>query len=223
MPSTSPRLGLKRPVGADAFLTQDMYDNLTLLDGFPGIVPCTSGARPAGWGAAHSGMHIFETDTDLLWRWNGSAWRRAFPIGLLADPAEITTDYSTASTSPVTAITTGVNVPATNAGSTTKRIKVSCSFYGLDNGTSTTFGACEISLWRGATSLKTVLWRGRPTTAADPLEWGMGGTIEAYDATPAGAQTFTVKVNSLSSVGGTTTLRAASTARAHLAVEEVGL
>ena len=223
MASFSPRLNLKRPVGADPFLTQDYYDNLTLLDGSPGVYITTSGARPAGWGAAHSGMHIWETDTELLWRWNGTAWRRSAPVGLLADPSEITTDFSTAATAAVTAITCAVTVPATHSGSTTKRIRVSASWYGLDNGTLSTLGACEISLWRGATSLKTLLWRGRPTTATNPLDWGTGGTIEAYDAPTAGAQTYTLKINSLSSVGGTTTLRAATTAKAHLAVEEVGL
>lgn len=223
MPVLSTRLGLKRPVGADPFLTQDYYDNLTLLDDYPGVFICTSGSRPAGWGAAHSGMRIFETDTELLWRWNGTAWRRAYPLGLLADPAEITTDFSTASTAAVTAITCGVTVPATHAGSTTKRIRVSASWYGLDNGTNTTLGACEVSLYRGTTPLKVLLWRGRPTTATNPLDWGTGGTIEAYDAPSAGAQTYTLRINSLSSVGGTTTLRAATTARAHLAVEERGL
>lgn len=219
----STRLALKRPVGADPFLVQDYYDNLTLLDGYPGIYICTSGSRPAGWGAAHSGMHIWETDTELLWRWNGTAWRRSRPLGLLADPSEITTDFSTAATTATTAITAAVTVPATHAGSTTKRIRISGSWYGLDNGTSTTLGACEVSIWRGSTALKTLLWRGRPNTATSPLDWGMGGTIETYDNPTAGAQTYTLRVNSLSAVGGTTTLRAAATAKAQLAVEEVGL
>ena len=223
MASFSPRLNLKRPVIGDPHVTQDHYDNLTLLDGFPGLYICTSGTRPAGWGAAHSGMRIWETDTSLEWYWNGTAFRRINPLGLLGDPAELAADFPTAATSATTALTTTVTVPVTNSGSTTKRIRVSASFYGLDNGTGTTFGACEVSLYRDSTALKTVLWRGRPTTATSPLDWGPGGTIEAYDATPAGSQTFTLRVNSLSSVGGTTTLRASPTQKATLAVEEVGL
>jgi hypothetical protein len=168
-------------------------------------------------------MHIWETDTALLWRWNGTIFVRCYPLGLLGDPAEISADFATAATTATAAITTTVTVPATTAGSTTKRIRVSASWYGLDNGTSTTLGACEVSLYRGAVLLKSQIARGRPTTATSPLDWGVGGTIEAYDASPAGANTYTLRINSLASVGGTTTLRASATTRAHLAVAEEGL
>ena len=224
MSSPSPRIGLKRPLGADGWLLQDFVDNFNLLDAMPGVTPCTSGAgRPSTWGASQNGMYISETDTGLLWRWNGSIFVRAHPVGLLADPSEIAADFPTASTTAVAAITANVTVPATTAGSTTKRIRVSASWYALDNGTSTTLGACEVSLWRGAVALKTMQWRGRPNTAASPLDWGTGGTIEAWDAPAAGAQTYTLRVNSLASIGGTTYLRASPTTKATLAVIEEGL
>jgi hypothetical protein len=35
------------------------------------IVVCTSGTRPS---SPPEGMHIYETDTDRLMKWNGSAW-----------------------------------------------------------------------------------------------------------------------------------------------------
>jgi hypothetical protein len=35
------------------------------------IVPCTSGTRP---GSPPNGMHIYETDTSLFRKWNGSSW-----------------------------------------------------------------------------------------------------------------------------------------------------
>jgi hypothetical protein len=36
------------------------------------IVPCTSGTRPS---SPPTGMHIYETDTGKLQKWNGSSWR----------------------------------------------------------------------------------------------------------------------------------------------------
>jgi hypothetical protein len=35
------------------------------------IIPCTSGTRPT---PSHEGMHIYETDTDQMAKWNGVAW-----------------------------------------------------------------------------------------------------------------------------------------------------
>lgn len=35
------------------------------------IIPCTSGTRPA---PSHEGMHVYETDTDRLMKYNGSFW-----------------------------------------------------------------------------------------------------------------------------------------------------
>jgi hypothetical protein len=222
MSSLSQRLGLKRPDTADGFSTVDISNNWGILDNYPGTYICTAGTRPVGWGAAHSGMQIWETDTSLMWRWNGSAFVRTRPTGLLG-LSEITTDFSTALTSATAAITANVTVPVTNAGSTTKRIRISASWYSLENGTTSTLGASEVSLYRGSTALKVLLWRGRPFDSTDPQDNAGGGTIEAYDNPAAGAQTYTLRINSIASVGGTTVLKAAVTAPAHLAVEEVGL
>lgn len=225
MPSLTSRLGLTRPDTNDAFGPEWAYDLLSQLDQAPGIFPCTSSTRPSGWGGAQNGIHIFETDRGLLWRWNGTAFVRTSPKGLLADPTEITADFTTSSTTPVTAISAAVTIPVTNAGSTTKRIKIEGSWYALYNGTSTTLGACEVSILRdpGAVVIKSMRWRGRPATASSPLDWGEGGTIVGWDAPSAGSATYRLCVNSISSVGGSTVLRATSTARASLAVSEEGL
>lgn len=225
MSTLTPNMGLGQPEESDPF----GYDTIALLaatiDLYPGTYKCTSSTRPSGWGGAQSGMHIWETDRALLWRWNGSAFVRANPLGLLATPTEITADFPTASTTPDTAISAAVTVPATNAGSTTKRIKIEGSWYALDNGTATTLGVCEVSILRdpGAVLVKILRWPGRPSTSADPLEWGPGGTIVGWDNPTAGAVTYRLCVNSVASVGGTSTLRATSTAKATLAVSEVGL
>lgn len=226
MSSNTPRLGLKRPVTADGFVTLDHFNNLTLLDAYPGAFICTASTRPTGWGVGNTGQGIFETDTSLNWRWSGTAWIRAAPIGMLG-LSEIVVNFSTASTSPSAAITTSVTVPATTTGSTTKRIKVTGSWYVAYNGTTTTLGALEISLFRtgNATPLMVQLVRGRPTTATSPLDWGIGGTIVGFDlpAVAGGSLTYTLNVNSLASVGGTSVMVASASQPARLTVEEVGV
>lgn len=222
--SLSARLGLKRPLMGHAFSRTEEYDNLTVLDAYPGIYPCTFLTRPVGWGAAHNGMHIFEIDTLLTWRWSGSAFVRAAPLGLLAAITERSTDFATAATSPATAMTVGVTVPTTNVGSTTKRIKIEASWYAITNGTDISLGVGEVSVIRdGATTLRTIRVSGRPNTDTDYLDWGPGGTIIAWDNPAAGAHTYTLAINSIAAVGGTTTLKASATQIAQMAVSEVGL
>jgi len=223
MASLSTRLGLSIPATSDSFLTSDYVSNLGILNNYPGYFICTSGSRPSTWGAANSGQRIWETDTGLAWRWSGTAFVRAMPLGYLG-LSSISADFPTAATTATTAITTAVTVPATDAGSTTKRIKITGSWYALDNGTTTTLGLCEVSIYRdpGTVLIKSMQWRGRPLSTATPLDCGAGGTIVGLDAPTAGATTYYLRINSIAAVGGTTTLRATATARAELLVEEIG-
>jgi hypothetical protein len=73
MSSFSTRLSLKRPDGSDPFLRQDYVDNLNKLDAAPGIHICTSSGLPS-WGSNENGRLVYETDTDRLMRWNGTAF-----------------------------------------------------------------------------------------------------------------------------------------------------
>lgn len=74
MSGTTPRLGLKTFDQSDPFQRQDFNDNHARLDAYPGPYLCTSNSRPA-WGAAQSGMRIYETDTRRELVWTGTAWR----------------------------------------------------------------------------------------------------------------------------------------------------
>lgn len=94
-----------------------MATNLQKLDDVPGYKPCTSGTRPS-WGAAQAGMLIVETDTGLIWRWDGTNFKRTAPAGLLkrADGspaiATRTTDFATTSTNFVVCLSlTNVVIP----------------------------------------------------------------------------------------------------------------
>lgn len=220
--SPSPRLELERPLANHGFSRAEHYNNLTLIDGYPGTFICTSGTRPGGWGTANEGMVIWETDTDLRWRWDGTKFVRFAPLGLL-NVSTVTANASTGATSPVQVITTAVTVPAFTVGSTAKRIKIEASWYAIDNGTDTTLGAAEVSIMRDTTVIMKQLLRGRPTTDTEELNWGTGGSIVVFDDPTAGAESYHLAINSVAAVGGTTTLRATATTPAQLAVSEVGV
>lgn len=222
--SATPRIGLLRPLaGGHGFSRDENYDNLSLLDTLPGIYLCESSSRPLTWTAANEGQFIFETNTKLLWRWDGAQFMRFGPSGLLGT-ADLAADFATASLSAQTALSAVVSVPATSPGSTAKRVRVSASWYALDNGTDTTLGICEVSLRRdpGDVLLRKMLWRGRPSTASDPLNWGVGGTIVGLDAPSAGSTTYRLCINSIVTQGGTSTLRADISNPAYIDVEEFG-
>lgn len=77
------RLGLTKWLSTDAFSETELAQNWDKVDAVPGLVLCQSTSRPTGWGSAHAGMCISETDTGVLWRWNGSAFVRLAPVGHL--------------------------------------------------------------------------------------------------------------------------------------------
>lgn len=226
MSSNTNRMVLKRPQVGDPFLTQDFFDNFTTLDSYPGPFPCTSGTRPGAWGANQNGMCISETDTGLLWRWDGTKFTRLAPKGVLGY-GEISVDFATALTTAQTAISVAVTVPATTVGSTTKRITLTSSMYQVDNGTSTTLGACEVSVRRdpGDVLIKAFLCRGRPSTATSQLDWGSGLSVSISDdpGVSGGSFTYRLCLNSLAAVGGTSTIRATAGSKASLTVKELGV
>jgi len=223
--SLSARLGLKRPLAGHGFSRQEWFDNLTLLDTYPGVFPCTVAATPVSWGAAQAGQLIIQTDSvpiGLMWRWTGTVFQRFNPIGMLATPVEISADFTTASTTPQVAISAPVTIPATTAGSTAKRIRIDGHAYAVENGTSTTLGAAELSITRDGTVIAIKRCNGRPSAAASPLDWGIGHDITAYDNPTAGAHTYALCLNSIAAIGGTSRIVASATQIARIGVVEVG-
>jgi hypothetical protein len=71
----TPRLGLYRPEGVDAFERTKFNETWDKLDAAPGVHICTSSSRPA-WGTDQTGRLIFETDTNRIMRFTGSAWNQ---------------------------------------------------------------------------------------------------------------------------------------------------
>jgi hypothetical protein len=75
MSTTTPRLGLYKPDGTDAFERTKFNETWDKLDEAPGLHICTSASRPA-WGAGLAGRAILETDTGRILRWTGTTWRQ---------------------------------------------------------------------------------------------------------------------------------------------------
>jgi len=74
MSTVTPKLGLLKPAGSDLInVTTQLDDNYDKIDNNAGTFVCTSSTRPSG-GSRFTGQLIFETDTNLVWVWNGSAW-----------------------------------------------------------------------------------------------------------------------------------------------------
>ena len=231
MPSPTPRLALPRPLAGEAFIQRTAWSGIfDQLDNYPGMHVCTSTSRPGmggglpSWGAAHAGMRIWETDRNLQWRWTGSAFVRVNPVGMLAQ-AQLATTFSTSATAATVAHSVAVTIPATNAGSTTKRIKCSASWRQVDNGDAVNGGLTVVTLRRqpGAVVLQRIDAPGRPNAAIDPAVRGRGGSIFGLDDYAVGAATYELCINADATIGGTSTLRASATDPVTLAVEEVGL
>lgn len=120
MTTPSPKLQLAVPTQVDDFSTDDLAANWQKIDGSPGSFICTSSTRPS-WSTAQIGRKILETNTGLEWRWDGTAFQRMAPVGLLRRSdgsfavGERTSQFTTTSNTYVRAVSvTNVVVPEGN-------------------------------------------------------------------------------------------------------------
>lgn len=203
MPTTSARLLLAKPLDADPFDTGTLADNWQLVDDHPGIYICTSGTRPGSgggapvWGANHEGMLIWETDTNLTWRYNGTAFVRHGAKGHLINE-RTTGDVTEAGGVYETVVQAAITIPDGD-------LNIACHF----SWSEVTGGKAQFALFRGVTQLAS--WK--------CLE-EQGGSFHYVDVDPAaGAATYAVKVKNLEA---TTTVECAADAPATLDLYEVG-
>lgn len=179
MPTSSARLGIAKPTTADDFDTAELAANWQLVDDHPGIFICTSGTRPS-WGANQDGMQIYETDTDLYWRWDGAAFARTAAKGYLAGTSR-TTNVTENAGVPITILSQAVTVPT--GGRKTQIVFSWASSVGD--------GAAWVTLtYDGVVVNRFGLW----------ATYNPGGTWVQYHTPASGSHTYAV---TLTKVGGT--------------------
>ena len=176
----------------------------------PGV--CTSTTRPT---APYEGQHIYETDTDLVYLWNGSAWVETVsaltkaPRGVMAFN-EIT--------SPVTGITSETVVVTGSSFTAVANRYYKATFY-VPTGDGST-----VSGWvSGAIRSTNVSGTVRQRAYYDPKYTGSNVSyfylVEWVGTLSAGSHNF---VGTLQSQTGTTRAYADSAIRPFLLVEDIG-
>lgn len=203
-------MGLVVQGDADQFDTQHLIDNWTILDAAPGLHVCTSTSHPTTWGANQTGRHIIETNTGLIWRWDGTAFVRHGPRGWLNGTPR-TAPISTTSTVFQVVVSTPVTVP--DGG---RNVLMIATWGDVDNDA----GVTRFGLFRDATQITTWDWPG--DTGATAAEQGQGGSLALIDPAPAaGAHTYTLQFATITGFGGTSTVRASAGQPTRLDVIEV--
>lgn len=209
MPSFTDRLQLVKHTLADVFRVADYEDNWNRLDQFPGIFVCTSSTRPSSWGERQEGQFIFETDTNLLWTWNGDSWVRNLPKGFVGYDT-VTSQVQTASTSLQTAVSLNVSVASGN-----RRHRITIGASEVHN----TEDLTRIAIRRDGTTLAE--WNVQGGSGATPAEQPRGVSKVVYDLPTAGSRTYTFEYSAVSGNGGTSTIEADANNPIFIGVEEV--
>lgn len=173
MPTIEPRYGIEKPLTSDPFSTATIAENYDRIAAKPGVHLCTAATRPTTWDSNHLGMTIYETDSQLSWRWNGSAFVRTGPVGSLG--YVIRTLPLTAGTTDEVALSLSIVVPVGG-----RPVVVTGTW-------AETSAPMWISLYKGVQEVQ------RISNASD------GGTLSFYDSAPdAGPLTYELRVRAKS-------------------------
>lgn len=162
---------------------------------------------------------LYETDTDLIWRWDGAGWHRTAKRGLLGI-ARREVDYSNAATSFTDVVeTASIHVPDGH-----QALMVTVTWPRLEN----TTGSFVLALLRrNADDTGEVMvdeWDGTgDSTSPTPGAGGQGGTYIAWEnaGLDEGDYKWAFAARSVAGIGGTTTIPADSAKRITIAVAEV--
>jgi hypothetical protein len=212
VPTTTPRLGLQKPVTADDFDTAEIAANWQKVEDFPGRNIVAAFANlPVGWGAAHEGMSVITKDDDNDWYWDGAAFVRNVPRGLLAAPTLRTSDFSTNQATFQTVVSRAVTYPR---GGRSLQIITSWPKAEGDD------GRVQMGIFRDAVSIKD--WQVNGDVGATNYEFGEGGCMVLIDTPPSnGAYTYTLQIRVPAGLTGSVFLRATATNPIEIAVVEV--
>ena len=212
MTTPTRRLGLLTHTIANAFRIADWNANWAILDGSPGVLPCTYDTRPTNWNANHAGRMILETEDarTLLWRWDGSAFVRVGPAGLLGHDS-IDSATGTTSTSLVEVLSADVTIPRGG-----RAVLVTVSGPGVYSSVNLT----RLAIRRGATTLHSWLQHGRLSEDADGQPTPINATF--LDLSPTqGPAPYSFHYSAEVGFAGTSSLQATVGEPLRLSVVEV--
>jgi hypothetical protein len=154
-------------------------------------------------------MSIFETDTNLVWTWNGTSFERLLPRGLLQS-GERTSNISNTSTAFITAVTAAVTIP--DGGR-----PVLCMVEGP--GAYDTNNITRLAIFRGSTQVQA--WTQPGSNGAAAIDKPRPVSMSAKDTPGIGSFTYTLQFATVTGFGGTATLQAAGDSPLALHILEV--
>jgi hypothetical protein len=188
-------------------LTSGVDSNLAIIDQFPGVWIGTNAAlnaEVATWGVNQNGMYGFATDTFLLWQWNGSQLKRAFPLGRLATTTNFSPATPYTNTSPTALITiSSFTMPAGNR---------SLEIHGFVPYSYNVSGATFFTLMLDSTQLQQV-----------EIQAGIIEHINIFATTvpSPGTHVVTLNINVDASAGSSAAVQASATQPIQLSADEV--
>jgi len=172
------------------------------------ITTCTAATRPA---TPVEGQHIYETDTDLLQVWNGSAWQRA-PWNVswgTVGYAQVTANQGSISTTLIDL--TGLTV--TWVAVTGRRYRTSCYFNMIGN-TAADIGEVLIT-----DAVPTQLSAAVPPPINTTYAWSSGCSV--VESGLSGSRTRKLMVRRIGGAG-LLTVNASAITPAYILVEDIG-
>jgi len=155
---------------------------------------CTSSTRPT---APYEGQMIYETDTDMVAIWNGTAWRylsSTTPTNGTVLQMVYAFTASQVATSSSTLIDTGLTATITPK-STTSKILVCIQQSGLLKLTNDTY--MLLNLYRGASNISTILAQGGVTQNTTTIGFGGAGVMVLDEPATTSAVTYKTQFNSV--------------------------
>lgn len=196
---------LIKPATSDMFSTAVLDQNWQAIDDFPGTYLVTNqAALPVSWGANQTGMQCRTLDKFLTFTWDGSAFHRKAPAGLLAT-AQITTDFSTASGTPQVAVSAAATLPE-GAPNAAHPIEVTASWCMAES----TSGVVGMAIKAGSSILRQWTVTGL-VGATNAYQVGSGGSMTITDTPGASPVTYALCIFAASGWAGTNYIRAGAT------------
>lgn len=224
MPTPSTKLGLNIFSTADTFSTAQYNANWQTLDASPGLFVCTSTTRPGmagappAWGANQNGMRIVETDTGLIWMWNGTTFVRQMPMGYLGRVTRTSNIPSSSTWTPpgTGTLTTAVNLTV-HPPNGNRPLMVVAEVPEVQNPN----GLSYLVIQRDSTILNSYpVWSQQQVGSGNAGNAGSKGDFVTFDTPNLATTVYSLNFAAGTVTGGTTTLVAAPTRPISLTVME---